>query len=139
MQLFLILDGPLVFKGHEVVTLKQIPRRVREQQRNYQFLSTQLIKNNIPFRWLTPEGLLISWREKKFKINSIDKAGEFYRRYMRTEEEQESKEETESRSQEEITVEGKEIEREGTEQKNQEEEENNQPRRELRTRVVEYQ
>uniref|UniRef100_A0A2D4M2Q8 Uncharacterized protein n=1 Tax=Micrurus spixii TaxID=129469 RepID=A0A2D4M2Q8_9SAUR len=98
----------------------------------------QLIKNNIPFRWLTPEGLLISWREKKFKINTIDKAREFYRRYVRTEEEQESKEDTESRSQEEITVEGKEIEREGTEQKKREEE-NNQPRRELRTRVVQYQ
>uniref|UniRef100_A0A2D4EV61 L1 transposable element RRM domain-containing protein n=1 Tax=Micrurus corallinus TaxID=54390 RepID=A0A2D4EV61_MICCO len=47
-------DEPLVFKGHEVVTLKQIPRRVRTEE-ELSIPLNAIDQNNIPFRWLTPE------------------------------------------------------------------------------------
>ncbi|XP_034275175.1 uncharacterized protein LOC117666542 [Pantherophis guttatus] len=86
-------DEAMMYKGREIQILKQIPRRVREQRRQYQFLSTQLIKYNVTFRWLIPEGMLISWQEKKFRINTLDKGHEFFEHYFTTDEDPESREE----------------------------------------------
>lgn len=111
-------DEPMTYKGKEIQTLKQIPRRVREQRRHYQFLTMQLIKYKVMFMWLIPEGMLISWQNKKFKIDTLDKAQEFYDQYLVTDVEQESREEIESKSQEEQQIEKKEAdqdERRGTE------------------------
>lgn len=52
------------------------------------------------FRWLIPEGMLIIWQEKKFQIDALEKAQEFYDHYISGEDEQDSREEGESKSQE---------------------------------------
>uniref|UniRef100_A0A2D4IFQ1 Uncharacterized protein n=1 Tax=Micrurus lemniscatus lemniscatus TaxID=129467 RepID=A0A2D4IFQ1_MICLE len=70
------------------------------------------MKHNIPFRWLIPEGLLITWQEKKIKIDNLGKAQDFYDELMIVKEKIGSKEESESKSQEEQQSEEKELEQE---------------------------
>ncbi|XP_026541541.1 nucleoporin GLE1-like [Notechis scutatus] len=93
-------EEAIVYKGKEIQILKQIPRRVREQKRDYKFLATQLNKRDILFHWLIPEGMLVSWEEKKIKIDTLEKAQELYKQLAGLED-QSSKEDLDSNSQEE--------------------------------------
>uniref|UniRef100_A0A2H6NKX3 L1 transposable element RRM domain-containing protein n=1 Tax=Micrurus carvalhoi TaxID=3147026 RepID=A0A2H6NKX3_9SAUR len=54
-------DDPLRYKGKEIIVLKQVPRKVRELRREYQFLTKILIKKEVNYRWLVPEGLTFIW------------------------------------------------------------------------------
>lgn len=84
-------EDTVIYKGKEVLTLKQVPRRARDRRREYNFLTNQLNKLKIKFRWLIPEGLLISWEGRKFRIDSIEKAQDFIDQYLGNEGPQESK------------------------------------------------
>uniref|UniRef100_A0A2D4PM55 L1 transposable element RRM domain-containing protein n=1 Tax=Micrurus surinamensis TaxID=129470 RepID=A0A2D4PM55_MICSU len=42
-------DEVIKYKGKEII-IKQVPRRIREQQKDYQFLTNYLNKKNISFR-----------------------------------------------------------------------------------------
>uniref|UniRef100_A0A2D4IBS7 L1 transposable element RRM domain-containing protein n=1 Tax=Micrurus lemniscatus lemniscatus TaxID=129467 RepID=A0A2D4IBS7_MICLE len=42
-------EEAIVYKGKEIQILKEIPRRVREQRKDYKFLATQLNKRDILF------------------------------------------------------------------------------------------
>uniref|UniRef100_A0A2D4KFV8 Uncharacterized protein n=1 Tax=Micrurus paraensis TaxID=1970185 RepID=A0A2D4KFV8_9SAUR len=94
-------DEPLVYKDKELQTLKQVPKKVRKQRKDYKFLTTQLIQKNIIFRWLILEGLLVTWQKKRIKIDNVDKAQDLYEQIGGTVEESSSKEELETGSQEE--------------------------------------
>ncbi|XP_070610303.1 uncharacterized protein PF3D7_1120000-like [Erythrolamprus reginae] len=54
--------------GKEITILKQVPRRVRGSRRQYYFLTSILIRKNIVFRWLIPEGLTLTWQSTRVKI-----------------------------------------------------------------------
>lgn len=58
-------DQNVTYTGCQITILKQIPRRVREHRQNYQFITSQLRKYNVPYRWLLPEGLLLTWQDRK--------------------------------------------------------------------------
>uniref|UniRef100_A0A2H6N1Z6 L1 transposable element RRM domain-containing protein n=1 Tax=Micrurus carvalhoi TaxID=3147026 RepID=A0A2H6N1Z6_9SAUR len=88
------------YRGKEIQVLKQVPRRVREQRRDYRFLATYLNKKNILFRWLIPEGMLVTWEERRIRIDTLERAQEFYEQLIGPEESS-SKEESESYVQEE--------------------------------------
>uniref|UniRef100_A0A2D4KHD0 L1 transposable element RRM domain-containing protein n=2 Tax=Micrurus TaxID=8634 RepID=A0A2D4KHD0_9SAUR len=49
-------DDLLKYKGKNIIALKQIPRKVRDLRREYQFLTKMLIKKEVNYRWLIPEG-----------------------------------------------------------------------------------
>uniref|UniRef100_A0A2D4PDJ1 L1 transposable element RRM domain-containing protein n=1 Tax=Micrurus surinamensis TaxID=129470 RepID=A0A2D4PDJ1_MICSU len=106
-------DEPLIYKDKEIQTLKHILKKVREQRRDYKFLATQLIKRNIMFGWLIPEGMLVSWQEKRIRIDNLDKAQDLYHQIVELEEESSSKDELETGSQEDQQQELGEIEQEG--------------------------
>lgn len=89
-------DEQITYRGKEIIILKQIPRRVREVRKSYRFLAVQLNKRSILFKWLLPEGMLITWRGKKIKIDSLSVAQDFLDQLRGEEEEQSSKEETET-------------------------------------------
>uniref|UniRef100_A0A2D4GSG4 L1 transposable element RRM domain-containing protein n=1 Tax=Micrurus corallinus TaxID=54390 RepID=A0A2D4GSG4_MICCO len=93
-------DEPLQYKGKQLVVLKHIPRRVRDLRKQYHFLTSVLIKYNVNFRWLIPEGILVTWQEKKYRLDSLDKAMEFYDCHFNTEGEQETRGETGHKGQE---------------------------------------
>ncbi|XP_060545578.1 proteasomal ubiquitin receptor ADRM1 isoform X1 [Pantherophis guttatus] len=113
-------EKPLKYKGKQNLTLKQVPRRVRDQRRQYQFLTTQLIKYNVIFRWLIPEGILVIWQNKRFRLDSLDKAHKFFDHHFTASEEQESREEIESKRQEEIQAEEKTSQQEESENEKRE-------------------
>uniref|UniRef100_A0A2D4H4H3 L1 transposable element RRM domain-containing protein n=1 Tax=Micrurus corallinus TaxID=54390 RepID=A0A2D4H4H3_MICCO len=71
-----------IIKYKEITVLKQIPRRVREARRNCKPLAAQLNQKGIMFKWLVPEGMLITWGERKIKVDSIEKAQDFYERLV---------------------------------------------------------
>ncbi|XP_070587150.1 uncharacterized protein PF3D7_1120000-like [Erythrolamprus reginae] len=70
--------GQLQHQGKEIKILKQIPRRVRETRRDYHFLTKLLIKENITFRWLIPQGLSLTWKSTRYKLENLDQARDFY-------------------------------------------------------------
>lgn len=88
-------EEQIMYRGKEIIILKQVPRRVREARKNYRFLAMQLNKRNIMFKWLLPEGMLITWRGKKIKIDNLGIARDFLDQLKGEEEEQGSKEEVE--------------------------------------------
>lgn len=121
-------EEPMIYKGKEIITLKQIPRRVREQRKDYRFLAAQLNKRNILFRWILPEGMLMSWQGKKVKIDSLAMAQDFFDQLTGNEEDQSSREEIETVSQEEDQV------KEGTREERSKKEKGIQELRGIKTR-----
>ena len=67
--------------------IKQIPWKIRDVRK--QFLTNKLNEKK-KFRCLVPEGMLINWHTKRFRLDSIDKAKIFYDRYIKTTEEQDT-------------------------------------------------
>uniref|UniRef100_A0A670YWX4 L1 transposable element RRM domain-containing protein n=1 Tax=Pseudonaja textilis TaxID=8673 RepID=A0A670YWX4_PSETE len=65
-------EKTLKYKGKEILVLKQIPRRVREMRREYRFLTKMLLKKEVTYRWLIPEGLMFTWQEQRHRIDSTD-------------------------------------------------------------------
>uniref|UniRef100_A0A8C6XMS3 L1 transposable element RRM domain-containing protein n=1 Tax=Naja naja TaxID=35670 RepID=A0A8C6XMS3_NAJNA len=84
----------LKYKDKEIVVLKQVPRRVRETRREYLFLTKELLKRGVNYRWLIPEGLLFTWREQRHRIDTVEKAELFYYKYVRGKEEDTRKKES---------------------------------------------
>uniref|UniRef100_A0A2D4ID63 Uncharacterized protein n=1 Tax=Micrurus lemniscatus lemniscatus TaxID=129467 RepID=A0A2D4ID63_MICLE len=84
--------------------MKQIPRRIRDIRREYSFLTKELLKRGINYRWLIPEGLLFTWQEQRHRIETLDKAELFVMEYFRGKEE-----EKRSKDQELIDLQEKEL------------------------------
>lgn len=81
-------EEPIKCEQNEIVVLKQIPWRVREVRKQYQFLTSKLNEKKINFRWLTLEGILIMWQGTRFRLDSTDKGREFYEKYISDREEE---------------------------------------------------
>uniref|UniRef100_A0A2D4GPE2 L1 transposable element RRM domain-containing protein n=2 Tax=Micrurus TaxID=8634 RepID=A0A2D4GPE2_MICCO len=94
-------DEVIKYKGREIIMLKQVPRRVREQQKDYRFLTNYLNKKNISFRWITLVGIWVTWKEKRMKIDTLSEAQHFYEQIGGPEDESSSRDELETSSQEE--------------------------------------
>uniref|UniRef100_A0A2D4ILK3 L1 transposable element RRM domain-containing protein n=1 Tax=Micrurus lemniscatus lemniscatus TaxID=129467 RepID=A0A2D4ILK3_MICLE len=63
-------DDTLKYRGKVITVLKQIPRNVKDLRRKYQFLTKCLIKRGINFRWLIPEGIMVTWHEQRHRLDS---------------------------------------------------------------------
>ncbi|KAJ7335353.1 hypothetical protein JRQ81_013294 [Phrynocephalus forsythii] len=48
-----------------------------EKRQEYFFLTKVLIAREFPFKWLTPEGVLLNWEARRFNLNSKMKARNF--------------------------------------------------------------
>ncbi|XP_026579894.1 uncharacterized protein LOC113452651 [Pseudonaja textilis] len=84
---------PLKYKGKEIKALKQIPRKVRDLRREYQFLTKILIKKEVNYRWLILEGLTFVWQEQGHRIDSVERAELFYNEYFRGSEDERARQE----------------------------------------------
>uniref|UniRef100_A0A8C6VIY2 L1 transposable element RRM domain-containing protein n=1 Tax=Naja naja TaxID=35670 RepID=A0A8C6VIY2_NAJNA len=71
-------DKTLKYNNKDIMVLKQVPRRIRESRREYVFLSKELLRRGVNYRWLIPEGLLFVWWEQRHRINTVEKAELFY-------------------------------------------------------------
>ncbi|XP_042315874.1 uncharacterized protein LOC121926725 [Sceloporus undulatus] len=66
----------LIIENKEIMILKDIPGKILRRRKDYNFLVDKLKNYDIPFKWEEIEGLQVSWKQKKFKVNSILKAKE---------------------------------------------------------------
>lgn len=70
----------LIIGGRLIQIFKDIPAVVLKSRRDYSFLSDQLKIYGVPFRWDEVEGLTLTWKQRRYKIDSMDKATDFWKR-----------------------------------------------------------
>lgn len=70
----------LIIDGRIIQIFKDIPSAVLKSRKDYNFLSDQLKIHGIPFRWDEAEGLTLTWRQKRYKIDSVERAADFWKR-----------------------------------------------------------
>lgn len=75
-------ENPLKCQDEEVKILRDLPWEVRSKRREYRFLTEILHSNEIQYRWLTPEGLLFTFKGNRQNINTIYKAKAFVRKHF---------------------------------------------------------
>lgn len=88
-------DELMIYHEKEIIMLMQVPRRIQEQRKDYRFLASLLNRKKILFRWITPEGMSITWQGKRIKVDDLDKAQELYDQLMGMEEDSSSREKLE--------------------------------------------
>lgn len=76
------LEKKLIIEDKEIEIYKDIPIQILRRRQDYRFLTQELLKNNIKYRWDTFEGIVFSYRQKRYKIDNLDKAKDFYRRIV---------------------------------------------------------
>ncbi|KAJ7313686.1 hypothetical protein JRQ81_005300 [Phrynocephalus forsythii] len=81
-------DKPLVILGKEVIVLKEIPKSIRKIRNQYCFLTDKLNQCNIKFKWLIPEGILVNWKSKNIKLETVEEAENFDRQHLRKEQQE---------------------------------------------------
>nr|XP_016854824.1 PREDICTED: MAR-binding filament-like protein 1 [Anolis carolinensis] len=73
----------LTYKDKKVVILKEFPQTILNRRRKYFFLTDELKRLQIRFRWEKYEGIMLIYMEEKTWITTEEKADEFYRRLKR--------------------------------------------------------
>ncbi|KAJ7326733.1 hypothetical protein JRQ81_016492 [Phrynocephalus forsythii] len=64
-------------KESKVNILKDVPWRVPQIRKEYSFLTTLLVKQNIRYKWIYPEDLTLQWEKKTQRLDSLKKARAF--------------------------------------------------------------
>lgn len=64
----------------EAKIFKDIPKRILRKRENYKFLTTLLIKNDILYKWEKLEGISVFYKQRWHKLNSVQKAKDFWKR-----------------------------------------------------------
>uniref|UniRef100_A0A2H6NCI9 Uncharacterized protein n=1 Tax=Micrurus carvalhoi TaxID=3147026 RepID=A0A2H6NCI9_9SAUR len=76
---------------------------MRDLRKKYQFLTSRLNKHNMNFRWLMPEGIMVTWQDRRHRLDMIDKAEDFYKQHFGNEDEGgDSEEERDTREEREV-------------------------------------
>nr|XP_008101251.2 PREDICTED: trichohyalin-like [Anolis carolinensis] len=71
--------NPLHYEDTKVAILKEFPQSILMKRRQYFFLTEELKKRKIRFRWERNEGIMTTHNDQKFWLTSIEKAKEFYK------------------------------------------------------------
>nr|XP_008115990.1 PREDICTED: uncharacterized protein LOC103280055 [Anolis carolinensis] len=70
------------YKGEKVTILKEFPTSTIQKRRKYLFLTEELKKRQIKFRWERREGIMTTYKEERFWLTTEDKAKDFYEKLM---------------------------------------------------------
>ncbi|XP_016848455.2 ribonuclease Y [Anolis carolinensis] len=73
------------YKGQKVTILKEHPPSTMQKRKKYLFLTEELKKRHIRFRWEWKEGLMATYNQERVWITSEEKAKEFYKNLMKKE------------------------------------------------------
>ncbi|XP_067326664.1 uncharacterized protein PF3D7_1120000-like [Anolis sagrei] len=71
---------PLFYRDTKILILKEYPLTVLNKRKKYFFLTDELKKLNIRFRWEKSEGIMTTHKGEKYWITSEEKAKDFYKR-----------------------------------------------------------
>lgn len=70
--------------GHEILLLKEIPSIILRRRKELAFLTDELKKRGIQFRWEIPVGIIFYFDGKRQRIITVEKAKEFYTQLVKT-------------------------------------------------------
>ncbi|KAG8147789.1 hypothetical protein E2320_000140 [Naja naja] len=62
----------------DIIVLKEISVRILRKRKTYSFLTDILKTRQITFCWDKLEGVILTHHEQRFRLNSIDKAKDFF-------------------------------------------------------------
>nr|XP_016847488.1 PREDICTED: coiled-coil domain-containing protein 39-like [Anolis carolinensis] len=71
------------FKGLKVTILREYPTSTMQKRRKYLFLTEELKKRHIRFRWERREGIMATYKQEQHWITTEDKAKDFYKLLMK--------------------------------------------------------
>ncbi|XP_042299853.1 uncharacterized protein LOC121917795 [Sceloporus undulatus] len=71
----------LIIEECEIRIFKDVPKRILQRREGYKFLTTQLNRHNILYKWEKLEGISVYFKQRWTKINSVFKANEFWKRH----------------------------------------------------------
>ena len=90
-------------------------------EKTISILTTKLNENGMNFRWLVPKGILINWNSRRYRLDSIHKAGESFmtdmQMYGKKNRKDRNKKEKKSREQHKEMLEGVTLSSKGEEEK----------------------
>ncbi|KAJ7313608.1 hypothetical protein JRQ81_005145, partial [Phrynocephalus forsythii] len=95
MILRVVNNKPLKCQGKEILVLNQVLWKIRDVRKQYHFLTAKLNEKRINFSCLVLEGILVNWDSKKYRLDIIDIAKDFYNRHIERIEEQDTPEKRE--------------------------------------------
>ncbi|XP_067323186.1 golgin subfamily A member 6-like protein 25 [Anolis sagrei] len=75
------------FRGKKIIILKEYPTTVLTKRRKYNFLTEELKKRRIRYRWEREEGLMASYGDQRYWIKNTERAKEFLEKIKREEKE----------------------------------------------------
>nr|XP_016851404.1 PREDICTED: uncharacterized protein PF11_0207-like [Anolis carolinensis] len=75
--------NPVLYKGKKIAILKEYPLSTLTKRRKYFFLTEELKKHQIRFRWERTEGIMVSYKEEKYWLTTEEKAKDFYKKLKR--------------------------------------------------------
>lgn len=67
-------DTKLIIEGKEITVLRDIPGKILKRRKEYNFLIEQLRIRKIFYKWDDLEGVIVNWKQRKVRLNSIEKA-----------------------------------------------------------------
>nr|XP_060615869.1 uncharacterized protein PF3D7_1120000-like [Anolis sagrei ordinatus] len=73
----------ITFKGRKVIILKEFSTMTMNKRKKYYFLTDELKKHRIKFRWERLEGIQVTYKDNKFWLTSEEKAKEFHKTLLK--------------------------------------------------------
>lgn len=73
-------DERLMIEGKEIEIFRDIPAYVLKKRQEYRFLTQLLQRREIRYRWEKIEGITFTYKQRRYKVNTVEKAKEMYRR-----------------------------------------------------------
>nr|XP_016851774.1 PREDICTED: cingulin-like [Anolis carolinensis] len=74
------LSNPVSYKERKIVILKEISQSIMIKRKKHYFLTDELKRRNIRFRWEKYEGLMTTYNGEKFWLTTEEKARDFYKK-----------------------------------------------------------
>lgn len=71
-------------EGKEIGVYKELPPKMLRDRKDFGFLVKELKKQGIPFRWDAPNGIILRFQEMRYRLNTVEKAEEFYQKVFKT-------------------------------------------------------
>ncbi|XP_042304628.1 uncharacterized protein LOC121921121 [Sceloporus undulatus] len=64
----------LMIENKEITVLRDIPGKILKRRKEYNFLIEQLKARKILYKWDDLEGVIVTWKQRKVRLNSTEKA-----------------------------------------------------------------
>ncbi|KAJ7319726.1 hypothetical protein JRQ81_019237, partial [Phrynocephalus forsythii] len=73
-------ETQIEIKNQKIRIVKDIPWKIRQIRKEYNFIVKVPIANQIQHRWMYPEGLDFTWEGRHYRLDSLNKASKFLER-----------------------------------------------------------